>query len=136
MRVGEIRLVEDELERLKRRKFLEIKRRLEDEQERASAEKPEKKEEPEPKEVLDRFFFGRAWEIYNTAWNQFPKIMPQIEKALVEAMSSGRIQVRIDGEALFHFLRRIGLPIRLKTTIKFKEHGELKTLEQKIRENK
>jgi len=123
--------VEDELERLKRQRRLELQRKLLKKQEQAK-----RPEEPSPREVLDRYFYGRAWEVYNAAQAQFPTLMPQIERALVEAMKGGRISDRIDGESLFRFLRRIGLPLRLQTTIRFKEHGELKTLEQKIQENK
>jgi len=123
--------VDDELEKLKRRKLLELQRRL-----LKKPEQAEKREDPSPREVLSRYFVGRAWEVYNAARAQFPTVMPQIEKALVEAMRAGRIKGRIDGESLFYFLRQIGLPVRLRTTIRFKEHGELKTLEQKIRESR
>ena len=123
--------VEEELERLKRRRLLELQRRLLKKQ-----EQEERPEESSPREVLDRYFYGRAWEVYNAAMAQFPMVMPKIERALVEAMRAGRIRQRIDGESLYHFLRRVGLPVRLRTTIRFKEHGELKTLEQKIRESK
>lgn len=124
--------MEDELERLKRRKLLEMQRRLL--KQRQEPEEPP--EEPTSREVLDRYFYGRAWEVYNAARLQFPTVMPQVEKALVEAMSAGRVRQRIDGEGLYHFLRQIGLPVRLRTTIRYKEHGELKTLEQKIREDR
>ena len=124
--------MEDELERLKRRKLLEMQRRLL--KQRQEPEEPP--EEPASREVLDRYFYGRAWEVYNAARLQFPTVMPQVERALVEAMSAGRIRQRIDGESLYHFLRQIGLPVRLRTTIRYKEHGELKTLEQKIREDR
>ena len=124
--------MEDELERLKRRKLLEMQRRLL--KQRQEPEEPP--EEPTSREVLDRYFYGRAWEVYNAARLQFPTVMPQVEKVLVEAMSAGRVRQRIDGEGLYHFLRQIGLPVRLRTTIRYKEHGELKTLEQKIRENR
>lgn len=121
----------DELERLKRRRLLELQRRLTKKRE----PKQEKPKEPSSEELLDQYFYGRAWEIYNTAKAQFPKVMPQIEMALIEAVKEGRIKQRIDGESLYHFLRQLGLQIRLRTTIRYKEHGELKTLEQKIREN-
>ncbi len=49
-------------------------------------------------------------------------------------MRSGRLTTKIDGESLFQFFRQIGLPVRLKTTIRYSEHGELKTLEQKMKE--
>ena len=124
--------MEDELERLKRRKLLEMQQRLLKQRQ----EPEEAPEEPTSREVLDRYFYGRAWEVYNAARLQFPTVMPQVEKALVEAMRAGRIRQRIDGESLYQFLRQLGLPVRLRTTIRYKEHGELKTLEQKIREDR
>ena len=124
--------MEDELERLKQRKLMEMQRRLL----KQKKETEEVTEEPSPRELLDRYFYGRAWEVFNAARHQFPKVMPQLEKALVEAIKAGKIKRRIDGESLYHFLRQIGLPVRLQTTIRYKEHGELKTLEQKIREER
>lgn len=123
--------MEDELERLKQRRLMELQRRL-----LKKKEPPVESDEPSPEEVLDRYFYGRAWEVYNAARAQFPKVMPQVEKVLVEAIGAGKINRRINGESLYHFLRQIGLPVRLQTTIRFKEHGELKTLEQKVRESK
>jgi len=124
--------MEDELERLKRRKLMEMQRKLL----KQKKETEEVKEEPTPRELLDRYFYGRAWEVFNAARHQFPKVMPQLERALVEAIKAGKIKRRIDGESLYHFLRQTGLPVRLQTTIRYKEHGELKTLEQKIREDR
>ena len=122
----------DELERLKQRKLMEMQRRLL----KQKKEFEEVTEEPTHHELLDRYFYGRAWEVFNAARHQFPKVMPQLERALVEAIKAGKIERRIDGESLYHFFRQIGLPVRLQTTIRYKEHGELKTLEQKIREER
>jgi len=60
--------------------------------------------------------------------------MPQVEQALVEGIKSGKIRDRIDGESLFVFLRQLGLNVRLNTKIRYKEHGELKTIGQRIKE--
>ena len=126
--------VDDKLERLRRRKLLNLKRRM-----MSKTEAPVEKVEPEersPREVLDRYFIGRAWEIFDIASAQFPSVMPKVEEALVEAIKMGKIKQHIDGESLFHFLRQLGLPVRLKTTIKYKEHGELKSINQMLREKK
>ncbi|MFQ6053855.1 MAG: DNA-binding protein [Candidatus Bathyarchaeia archaeon] len=122
-----------ELERLRRRRLLELRRRL---FQRRGEGQPEEARKPSNRELLNRYFYGRAWEVYNAARAQFPEVMPQIEEALVAAMRAGKIRERISGESLYHFLRQVGLPVRLRTTIRFKEHGELKTLEQKIRESR
>jgi len=124
--------MDEELERLKRRRLLELQRRMLARQE--EAKKAEKPDEPTDRELLGRHFVGRAWEVYNAALSQFPSVMPQVEAVLAEAMRSGRLTTKIDGEGLFQFLRQIGLPVRLQTTIRYSEHGELKTLEQKMKE--
>jgi DNA-binding TFAR19-related protein (PDSD5 family) len=126
--------VEDELERLKRRKLLEIQRRMMKE-----TQVPEEAAEPKErssKEILNDYFGSRAWEVFNAAMVQFPTAMPKVEKILVEAIKEGRVRQRIDGGSLFHFLRQIGIPVRLQTTIRYKEHGELKTIGQIMREKR
>ncbi|MBS7652267.1 MAG: hypothetical protein QW638_07340 [Candidatus Bathyarchaeia archaeon] len=120
--------MDEEIERLRLKRMLELQRMLKEREEKRKIEKPD------PRSILGRFFRDRAWEVYEAAWDQFPTVMPQVERALVEAISSGRINQEIDGESLYYFLRGIGLPVRLKTTIRYKEHGELKTLEQKLKE--
>ncbi len=122
---------DDELERLKRRKLLELQRRLM--KERQAAEEAEKPK-PSPDDVFNSCFVGRAWEVLHAARGQFPKVMPQLEAALVEAIKEGKIRQKIDGESLFQFLRQVGLPVRLQTSIRYKEHGELKTIGQRMRE--
>jgi programmed cell death protein 5 len=123
--------VDDELERLKRRRLLELQRRMQKEN--------QAEEEPEPKdktteEVLGGYLVGRAWEVLRAARAQFPQVMPKVEEAIVEAIKAGRVRERIDGESLFQFLRQLGLPVRLQTSIRYKEHGELKTIGQRLKE--
>jgi DNA-binding TFAR19-related protein (PDSD5 family) len=120
--------LDEEIERLRMKRMLELQRMIRKREEEQRAEKTD------PRSILGRYFRDRAWEVYEAAWAQFPTVMPHVERALVEAISSGRIKQEIDGESLYQFLRAIGLPVRLRTTIRYKEHGELKTLEQKIRE--
>jgi DNA-binding TFAR19-related protein (PDSD5 family) len=123
--------MDEELERLKRRKMRELRRRM---MESAEVEEAEPLEEPGPRETLDSRFKGRAWEVYRAAEAQFPKVMPQIERALVDGIRQGKIRDRIDGESLFLFLRQLGLLVRLQTHIRYKEHGELKTIGQHMKE--
>ena len=124
--------VDDELERLKRRRLVELQRRLQKEN-KAAKEEP-KPREKSPGEILSGYLVGRAWEVLQAARAQFPKVMPEVEKALGEAIRAGKIRERIDGESLFQFLRQLGLPVRLQTTIRYKEHGELKTIGQRLKE--
>ena len=131
---------DDELERIKRKRLEEMQRRLllKELQEKEEEPKEEKEEAREPtnREILDRYFRDRAWEVWNEAERQYPQIMPKLEQLLVDAMNQNKIQDYLDGASLMGFFRQIGLPVRLQTKIRISEHGELKTLEQKIKENR
>jgi DNA-binding TFAR19-related protein (PDSD5 family) len=130
--------MDDELERIKQRRLDEMKRQFlikklkEQKKEESKSEKPK---EPTNQDILDKYFGERAWEVYNAAIYQYPRVMPQVEKILVEGIKTGKIREIIDGAALMGFFRAIGIPIRLKTKIRISEKGELKTLEQKMKEN-
>jgi len=128
---------DDELERLKRKKMQEMQRRMATQQatQAAQAAEKEKPKEPGNDQLLDRIFGDRAWEVWRAAKEQFPQVMPQVETALVDAVKQGKIAEKIDGGSLASFLRQLGLPLRLNTQIRFAEHGELKTLEQKLKSN-
>jgi len=128
---------DDELERLKRKKMKEIQRRMATQQanQATQAMVQEKPKEPGNNQILDRIFGDRAWEVWRAANEQFPQVMPQVEAALVDAIKQGKIAEKIDGGSLAQFLRQLGLPLRLNTQIRYAEHGELKTLEQKLKSN-
>jgi len=117
-----------ELERLKRKRLMELQRSS------IKAQQPQKEEPESAEKLLDSLFYGRAWEVYRAAKQQYPKPMEAVEKALVETIKTGKIKQRISGEDLYAFFQQIGIPVRLETKIMFKEHGELKTVEQKIKE--
>ena len=124
---------DDDLEMLKRRKLLELQRRMLRETQKPE-EPPPPPKEPTTDEVFSQWFVGRSWEILRTARAQFPQVMPKVEDALVNALKSGRIKQKIDGGSLFQFLRQIGVPVRLQTTIKYSDHGELKSIGQVLKE--
>ena len=128
---------DDELERLKRKKMQEMQRRMaaHDAAQAAQTLAKDKPKEPSTDQILDSIFGDRAWEVWRIAREQFPKVILQVEQALVDAIKQGKIVEKIDGGGLAMFLRQIGLPVRLNTQIRFAEHGELKTLEQKLKSN-
>ena len=128
---------DDELERLKRRKMQEMQRRMTSHEatQAAQAAVKDKPKEPSTDKILDSIFGDRAWEVWKAAREQFPSVIPKVEQALVDAVKQGKIVQKIDGGGLAMFLRQIGLPLRLNTQIRFAEHGELKTLEQKLKSN-
>jgi DNA-binding TFAR19-related protein (PDSD5 family) len=128
---------DDVLERLKRKKMQELQRRMaaKDAAQGAQALAKEKPQEPSNDKILDTIFGDRAWEVWRIAREQFPQVVPQVEVALIDAVKQGKIREKIDGGGLAMFLRQIGVPLRLNTQIRFAEHGELKTLEQKLKKD-
>ena len=118
-----------ELEALRRKKLMELKRIIQKKEQEKS-----KEEKKDPKKILDQFFAGRAWEVLNAAKAQYPQIARYVENVLVRLISDGKIRNKISGEELYGLFLRLGIRVRLRTRIKILEHGKLKSLEDKIRE--
>jgi DNA-binding TFAR19-related protein (PDSD5 family) len=83
--------------------------------------------------VLNKIFKDRAWEVFNAATYQYPEAMHKIKGILVKLASSGKL-VAVTGEELYAFLNKLGLEVRLNTKITYASHGELKSLEEKMKE--
>ncbi|MCD6530573.1 hypothetical protein J7L06_09900 [Candidatus Bathyarchaeota archaeon] len=116
---------DSELEAIRRKKLRELMRKL--------TSKKEGRESLDPEKILGRVFRGRAWEVYTAACSQYPQVMEKVRDALVRLVLAGRLN-EISGEQLYLFLRRLGLRVRLETKIKVLEHGKLKSLADKLRE--
>ncbi len=117
---------ESELRAIRRDKLRELQRRL--------AEKQNKTEEIDADKVLKGIFKGRAWEVFNSAIYQYPAIMGKVKDALVNLALSGKLQ-EVTGEQLYLFLRNLGLRVRLNTRIRYTDHGQLKSLAEKIKQD-
>jgi len=122
-----------ELELYKRKRLLEMQMRL-----LAKKAEEEKKQEeveraPDPKEVLNRIFVGRAWEVFEAARRQYPQVTQTLQDELVQLILSGKLKEQITGEQLLWLLRKIGLNIRMETKIRILESGELKTVAEKLK---
>ena len=118
---------DDELEALKRKRLLELQRRI--------ALRQEKPEPINAHKILDGVFKGRAWEVFNAANSQYPNVMAEIEDRLVNLVSKGKL-AEIDGEQLFALLRTVGLDVRLNTEIKVMKHGKMQSISEKFKESK
>ncbi len=116
-----------ELEALKQRKLHEMQKRV--------ALREQKKEQSalSAPQILDKIFRGRAWEVFNAARAQFPNEMVEVEHLLTTLALEGKIN-ELEGEQLFAFLREVGLPVRLNTTIKVLSNGKMKALSEKFAE--
>ncbi|MCW4055563.1 MAG: hypothetical protein NWE82_02125, partial [Candidatus Bathyarchaeota archaeon] len=115
-----------ELEAIRRSKLRKLQQRV--------AAKEEQTEETSEDEVLDRVFRGRAWEVFRAASYQYPSLMLKLKSALAKLASSGKLK-ELTGEQLYVFLRNLGLRVRLNTKIRFTDHGQLKSLSEKIKED-
>jgi DNA-binding TFAR19-related protein (PDSD5 family) len=87
-----------------------------------------------PHEAVQKILTGRGVEVLETARRYYPKEVGTIEENLARLIESGRLKGPVSGEELYSFLRRVGLSFSMDTKIRVKEHGELKTLEEKFRE--
>ncbi|MBS7615135.1 hypothetical protein KEJ18_05330 [Candidatus Bathyarchaeota archaeon] len=119
-----------ELESLRRKKLFELKRHLEIKTEaKVNEEKSVNKQE-----VLNRFFVDRAWEVLNAAKAQYPQAAEHVENMLVNLIQDGKLRTQISGGDLYRLFRRLGLRVHLQTKITVFEHGKVKSLEDKLRE--
>lgn len=118
-----------ELEMIRYRKMMELRKQIE--KKKMDSEKPK---EINPREILDKFFVDRAWEVFNAAKYQYPEVADYVEKALVNLILEGKIREKITGEDLYGLFLRLGFRVRLPTRINIVEDGKVKSLEQKIRE--
>jgi DNA-binding TFAR19-related protein (PDSD5 family) len=114
-----------ELEALKQKKLRELQRRM--------ALQEQKKEQIDAQKILNTIFKERAWEVFNIARAQFPSEMAKVEQLLADLKLAGKIS-EMDGEQLYVLLRKIGLPVRLNTTISYLSHGKTELLSDKIKE--
>jgi len=121
-----IDMSDSELAAIRRSKLRELKRRL--------SAKQRKTEEIDADKILNEIFTGRAWEVFNAASSQFPNVMKQVKKALAKLALSGRLKA-VTGEQLFLFLRTLGLRVKLDTKIRYTEHGKLKSVAEKMKED-
>lgn len=124
-----------DLEIWRRRRLLEMKRKM---LSKKSDEESEKEKKPETikkrvEDSLKSILKGRAWEVLETARHQFPKETARLEEELVRLSSTGEIKDGINGEQLLWIFRAVGLNVRMKTKIRVHEDGKLKTISEKIR---
>src|SRR4030042_992334 len=98
--------MDDELERIKQKRLMEMQRQMLLKQIKGQESKPEPTKEPTPEELLGKYFGDRAWEVWNAAKAQYPKVMPQVEKLLVDAIKQGKGKDALDGANPMGFFRQ------------------------------
>jgi len=121
---------DQELELLKRRRMIELRKLLQ----RREVEKGRKREDP--KKILSKILTDRGWEVLKAAESQYPEATRQIEESVAHLVSTGKLKGPVRGEHLLWLFKRLGMTIRLETHIRVLEHGELKTIEEKLKGGK
>ena len=122
-----------EIELLRQKRAIELRKKMLLSQEKSAPIAPETPK-LNPHEVVQKILTGRGAEVLETARGYYPKEVGIIEENLARLIESGRLKGPVSGEELYSFLRRVGLSFSMDTKIRVKEHGELKTLEEKFRE--
>ena len=117
---------DSELDAIRRKKLRRFQKKL--------ATKKQTTETIDADQVLNRIFQGRAWEVFNAASYQFPHAMIKVKEILVKLALSEKLKT-VTGEQLYLFLRKLGLKVKLNTKINIESHGQLISLEEKIRES-
>jgi DNA-binding TFAR19-related protein (PDSD5 family) len=122
-----------DIELLRQKRALELRKKMMLSQEKTAPPQP-----PAPRassrEIVRKILAGRGVEVLETARRYYPREVGQIEDTLAGMIESGKLKGPISGEEFYSFLRRIGLVFSMDVKIRVKEHGELKTLEQKFRD--
>jgi len=121
----------------KRRRLFEMQKRLlmkKSEEERKKTEQEQPADKNAPKEILKKIFVGRAMEVWDVAWKQYPNIMKRLEPDLARLVQNGEINEALDENQLLLILRTIGLNLRFDTKIRILEDGKYKSISEKLKE--
>ncbi len=121
-----------DLELVRQKKALELRKRMLLSQKKRDEPKS-KQEQVDPHKVVAKVLAGRASEVLETARRYYPAEISELEARLAQAILSGGLSGPITGEELYSFLRRIGMNFSLDITIRVREGGKLKSLEEKLR---
>jgi DNA-binding TFAR19-related protein (PDSD5 family) len=119
-----------ELDAIRQKRLRELRRHLE---RKTETEIKEEKAES-PQEILNHYFIGRAWEVFDAANVQYPEAAKYVENVLVKLIRGEKMKTQISGEELYGLFLRLGFRVRLRTRITVLEHGKVKSLEDKIKE--
>jgi len=127
-----------DLDLWKRRRLLEMQKRLmakkaEDEKRKAEAEEPPKK--IQPRDILKKIFVGRAIEVWDAAWRQYPEVMKRLEPSFARLVLSGEVKETLDESQLLMILRTIGVNPKFDVKIRILEDGKFKSISEKLKED-
>lgn len=120
--------IDIELEALKRRKLSMMERKLK-EVASTTAKAPEIVDDWA---IVGSRLVGRGREVLEAARVQYPNETEIIVKQLAAMINAKLLEEPLSGELLFALFRRLGLAVRLETKIVYSEHGKVKSLAEKL----
>jgi DNA-binding TFAR19-related protein (PDSD5 family) len=121
-----------DLELQRQKRVLELRRKMLQSQAKSVAA-PELKPLEAPRDAVRKILAGRGAEVMETARRYYPAEIERLESSIAALVAQGRLKGPISGEELYAFLRRLGLLFSMDVKIRIKEHGELKSIEEKLR---
>tara|TARA_B100001750_G_C15514830_1_gene606296 strand:- start:253 stop:633 length:381 start_codon:yes stop_codon:yes gene_type:complete len=121
-----------EIEMLKAKKLLALRKRVEKQKEIDE----NKNEQKNDRELLMNRLVNRADEVFKIAETNYPRETVIITNRIMELVRSGAIKGNIDGGELLQIFRRLGLRIRLDSSIKIAKDGKVVSLTDKIKGKK
>ena len=127
-------LMSSDLELQRQKRALELRRRMLQSQAKSVAAPQRNPAEP-PRDVVRKLLAGRGQEVMETARRYYPAEIERLESSIAALVADGRLKGPISGEELYAFLRRLGLAFSMDVKIRIKEHGELKSIEEKLRKS-
>jgi len=120
--------IDVELEALKRRKLSMMERKLKE----VASPAAKATETVDPWAVVGSRLAGRGKEVLEAARVQYPNETEIIVKQLAAMITAKLLEEPLSGELLFTLFRRLGLAVRLETKIVYSEHGKVKSLAEKL----
>jgi len=123
-----------DLELQRQKRALELRRRMLQSQAKSVATPQPNPAQP-PRDVVRKLLAGRGQEVMETARRYYPAEIERLESSIAALVAEGRLKGPISAEELYAFLRRLGLAFSMDVKIRIKEHGELKSIEEKLRKS-
>ncbi len=122
-----------DLDLQRQKRALELRRKMLQSQAKPVA--PPQAKPDSPREAVRKVLVGRGSEVMETARRYYPAEIERLESSIASLVAEGRLKGPISGEELYAFLRRLGFAFSMDVKIRIKEHGELKTIEEKLRKS-
>ncbi|MBS7609247.1 hypothetical protein KEJ19_01585 [Candidatus Bathyarchaeota archaeon] len=116
-------MIDEELESIKRRKFIEMQQALL--RKTLEAQKVSKDDDKNYEEILRKILYAQGDKVLDAFKAQYPEAAKVLIPAFAKAIKSGRIKEPIDGGSLLQFLRNLGFRVRVETKIFVEKKGKL-----------